>query len=224
MCIVSFVLDKDKFILTFNRDENPFRESEKPNWRSFGQQMVFCPVDHNAGGTWIGYNRLIIACLQNGAFVKHTRTSPYKKSRGQILKEVLISNDYKVLINNYDFTGIEPFTMCVFDSQIKILSIYVFDGQTLDKRISDLQNPELLLSCTLYDEEAHQSVLNDFIKCNKESDSLFSFHKDRRIGSIKNQFTRVVSTVSVTQFELENNQFKCMYYDALKNQTFKIIE
>ncbi len=213
MCIVSFVKSPDRFTLTFNRDESKSRMSLPPKWRKIGSSKIFCPIDNVAGGTWIGYNRNIIACLQNGAFFKHERTPPYLKSRGILLKEVLSESLEIDSIKVNKFIGMEPFTMCIYDIKKEYLSIHIFDGNNTIKQVSDLKNPILIASSTLYSEIASNHLLSDFQMIQKDSESLFNFHKARTIGSEKNKFTDKVDTVSITQMVLDKGHFSCQYFE-----------
>jgi uncharacterized protein with NRDE domain len=85
MCIVSFVSGKDKFIVTFNRDEDPAREFDAPVMHP--GKDIFSPLDKLAGGTWIGCNKKSLMCLQNGGRDRHRRELPYARSRGVMLME-----------------------------------------------------------------------------------------------------------------------------------------
>jgi uncharacterized protein with NRDE domain len=222
MCIVSFVLEKEKFILTFNRDEAPGRPSGKPEWRDFGDRMVFCPIDKSAGGTWIGYNKSIIACLQNGGSTKHQRTPPYRKSRGLIMKELLGSQSHHNFIEKYDLEKIEPFTLSLFETSDKTLTFYIFDGKGITKKKDKLDKPAIVASSTLYDPDARRSIADEFTCLPKNPMSLLNFHKERRIGSPKNRFTSVVSTISITQFEYMENTLNCTYIDFVEGKTFRL--
>ncbi|MDI1233235.1 MAG: NRDE family protein [bacterium] len=212
MCIVSFVKTSEEFILTFNRDERRGRSSEKPAWRNLESNPIFCPIDKVAGGTWIGYNRKIIACLQNGALEKHSRDLPYEISRGQILKDLLINNDIDSLLRYVKGHKIEPFTLSIYNLALKNLSIYRHDGIQITIETSDLLKPMLICSSTLYNNEAQNAINSEFRLVNFES--IFNFHDQMRIGSNKNKFTDLVDTVSITQFRYRNGTLNARYYDV----------
>src|ERR1044071_8889387 len=114
MCTVSFVpLSNQSFILTSNRDEAVARGLasapaiiEKENYR------LVCPVDPLASGTWIAASNYgDVICLLNGAFKRHRHQPPYRKSRGLVVMDYFDAGDPKKFSDEYDLTGIEPFTM-----------------------------------------------------------------------------------------------------------------
>ena len=132
MCTVTYLpLGNNDFILTSNRDEQPARETIEPKeYIEDGVSLTY-PKDLLAGGTWIGLsdkNRLV--CLLNGGFESYEREASYKMSRGVIVKAILKSDDFESYINNFDFNGIEPFTIVLVDwnAELKIYEL-VWDGK-----------------------------------------------------------------------------------------------
>lgn len=218
MCIASFVLDNEKFILTFNRDESSERTSLPPEFRTKNNFTVLCPLDQLGGGTWIGYNEKIVACLQNGAFEKHVRKPFYSKSRGLILLDILSQPFHEDALHDIDLTNVEPFTLSVFQPGSTILTILRHDGEILNKERMDLSLPAIIASSTLYDHEARTFILQDFNKVEKTQEQLFLFHENYRIGGQKNQFTDRVTTVSITQFIVEKSKVSCTYFDTKSDQ------
>lgn len=113
MCTLTFVpLENNNFILTSSRDEQKTRKnSELPSFITLNQTKILRPVDGDAGGSWIGISEKgRTLCLLNGAFQKHTRNTPYRKSRGIILME-LLAMDSATEIETYNFDKIESFTL-----------------------------------------------------------------------------------------------------------------
>ncbi len=113
MCTLTFVpLENKNFLLTSSRDEQKTRKnSELPSFTTLNNTKILRPVDGDAGGSWIGItDKGRTLCLLNGAFQKHNRNTPYRKSRGIILMELLAANSEKE-IENYDFDKIESFTL-----------------------------------------------------------------------------------------------------------------
>ena len=117
MCTVTYIpLGKNEFILTSNRDESPFRKTVPPETYIENKVKLTYPKDEVAGGTWIGLsdkNRLV--CLLNGGFEKHKRVTNYKMSRGIIVKQLIKVENAVDFIKNFDFKGIEPFTIVLGD-------------------------------------------------------------------------------------------------------------
>lgn len=215
MCIVSFVKSQDEFILTFNRDERKGRESEPPSWRSFNEKLIYCPLDKEAGGTWIGYNHEIIACLQNGSYEKHIRQLPYEVSRGKVLLELLLTNDFKAFKQQVINKKIEPFTLSIYSIDSSQLSVYRCSEKNISIEEFSLKNPVVICSSTLYNSMAQQTIEGAFSHLEWSAKSIFDFHDERRIGEDKNRFTNLVDTVSITQFVFKNGQLSGTYYDPL---------
>src|SRR6476661_1017772 len=122
MCTVSFVpISESHFILTSNRDEGISRGlASAPEIIEKEKYRILCPVDPLASGTWIAasdYGDLI--CLLNSAFKKHKQQPPYRKSRGLVVMDYFDFADPGKFVNEYDLSGIEPFTMVMVHHQPK---------------------------------------------------------------------------------------------------------
>jgi hypothetical protein len=52
-----------------------------------------------------------MVCLLNGGFETHIRNTPYKMSRGVIVKKTSLEEDVVSFIPTFNFKGIEPFTL-----------------------------------------------------------------------------------------------------------------
>lgn len=224
MCIVSFYKAEHNFYLTFNRDERKGRPSSEPQWHIYNHQSVYCPLDLEANGTWIGYNTHLIACLQNGAETKHERKLPYDLSRGILLKTLLSSNDLNILKDSINRYKIEPFTLSVYQIKSETLNIYIYDGSSIKLEISDLRQPIIISSSTLYDINAKQAITEAFKTVDSNKDSIFNFHEAMRIGKPLNHFTNLVDTVSITQFSFEDGRLASRYYDCLQDHYYNYRE
>src|SRR3954447_19258865 len=119
MCTVTFIPLKDRVILTSNRDEKYSRKQALPPQQFyFNGGTIIYPQDADAGGTWVAINEDgNAAVLLNGAFVKHTPMPPYKKSRGQVLLEVIQTDRPVRSFVRTDLTHIEPFTLVIIDNK-----------------------------------------------------------------------------------------------------------
>ncbi len=215
MCIVSFVIDDNKFILTFNRDESALRPATAPHWINEGGKQIFAPIDNSKGGTWIGFNGKRIFCLQNGAFEKHIRHTPYRMSRGILLKQLLLEELMMEDLNSKILDNIEPFTLSAFDKDTCLLDVLRFDSQTVTRNQYSPQSGIVICSATLYDSEARAIIQKRFNDLpDKHAEELMNFNKQHRIGSANNTFTTVVPTVSITQFIWDNAGIHSRYYDC----------
>jgi hypothetical protein len=146
MCTLTFLpLDDGSAIITSNRDEAPGRKTKFPKLYDHSGVAHVYPKDEKAGGTWIGisgHKRLI--GLLNGGFTAHTPLGNYRKSRGLVVLDLLTCPDFNTSIKQYDFMGIEPFTMIVYRwEDTPGLTQIVWDG-------SDLHAVERELSASIW--------------------------------------------------------------------------
>lgn len=217
MCILTLFKQKDKIIFTFNRDEQLARPSESPKWIN---SSVFCPLDSLKGGTWIGYNKNSLICLQNGGIENHVRLPQYSISRGIMLLNLLKNQDFdiqKALINQQ----VEPFTISQLNLISNELMVYVYNGMELTLKKISFNNGYVNCSSTLYNSVAKHEISKYFLEKSKQEfdeNDVLKWHKKMMIGTDFNQFTNKVNTVSICQFVISFNSSKCMYFDVKENQ------
>jgi hypothetical protein len=116
MCTVTFIPTAAGVHLTSNRDEqaNRGRALDPAYFYGNGYKLIF-PGDPDAGGSWIALKDNGDALvLLNGAFIKHLRKPPYRRSRGLVLLDVIKAEDPGQCFNEMDLEGIEPFTLVLF--------------------------------------------------------------------------------------------------------------
>ncbi|MCX7744465.1 MAG: NRDE family protein [Flavobacteriales bacterium] len=158
MCTVTYIPTRNGFFLTSNRDESPTRITETPKpyelWN--GLCHVVFPRDTQAGGSWIAMaSNGQVACLLNGAFIKHERQLPYRKSRGLILLEYFENYSPLQFAEQVDLHQIEPFTLLMIN-QDEFCELR-YDGSERHIRILDKAQPYIWSSATLYNlEESYQ--------------------------------------------------------------------
>jgi len=231
MCTVTFIPKKNgDFILTSNRDELPQRETLPPAiYKEDGIDLLY-PKDVVAGGTWIGLSsRERLVCLLNGGFVAHTRKPYYPKSRGLIVKELLIAKNAIDYLKETDFTDMEPFTIIMVDWQEK-LQLYqlVWDGEEKHLEKKNIQHT-IWNSAPLYTPEMtkmRKEWFSHFLD-NESLDSatILNFHRNAGVGDkhLDLQIDRgFLKTVSITQIEKKEN-IKRMYYNDLQKDTMRSV-
>ncbi|WP_338812307.1 NRDE family protein [Bernardetia sp. Wsw4-3y2] len=159
MCTLTFVpLENNNFLLTSSRDEQKTRKnSELPSFTKLNNKQILRPVDGDAGGSWIGITQTgRTLCLLNGAFQKHVRNTPYRKSRGIILME-LLAMDSENEIENYNFDKIESFTLIWIEKKNNAVSLteyrWVEEENKLYKKNVDTKYAYIWSSATLYTSE-----------------------------------------------------------------------
>jgi hypothetical protein len=224
MCTVTYLpTGKNEFILTSNRDVPYTREkaNEPQVYKEEGVALNY-PKDGEAGGTWIGTsskNRLI--CLLNGGFYYHTSRSTYKKSRGLVVKELLMVDDIKKGIQEIDLNGIEQFTLTIVDWNNELdLFEFVWDGTK--KHLKKMkQEPQIWSSATLYDRDVKKLRKEWFAdwQDNNEmtQEAILNFHKTAGIGdpAIDIKMDRKIGgTVSITSV-LKEGEVVSMNYESI---------
>ncbi len=227
MCTVTYIpQSNNNFILTSNRDEAAGRTTLAPSFYDIdGVKMLF-PKDAVAGGSWIGLSeksRLI--CLLNGGFENHIRIENYKMSRGIVVKELLKADNLATAIENFDYKGIEPFTIVAVDWQNTLIATeLVWDGYKAHITVLD-DTPKIWSSSTLYDATMKEKRRNWFSVFSETTDwspqALFDFHTTAGEGDahIDLRMNRgLLKTVSVTQVEKNDEECTMTYHDFQKDE------
>ncbi len=226
MCTVTIIpIGNNDFVLTTNRDEAPDRVSLVPDFYSIDDTKLLFPKD-KMGGTWIGISeKKRVVCVLNGGFVKHEQQASYRKSRGVVANDFMISDDVVATIESYNLNDIEPFTIVIADwnTNLKFYEL-VWDGKY--KHFIELPfDSRIWSSCTLYTEgmqrERQQWFENFEAVYDLNADSLLEFHKKTDVnnmdyGVVMNR--GFVKTTSVTQVEKLGNTIS-MRYENIDNKT-----
>ncbi|OWY23210.1 hypothetical protein C7N43_15165 [Sphingobacteriales bacterium UPWRP_1] len=225
MCTLTYLpLNKHSFIATSNRDEQPGRAANglTLTHNNNGVQLLY-PKEPQAGGTWLATandNRL--ACILNGAFERHHRNPPYRRSRGLLLLDYFDYPDTSDFLDNYDFTQIEPFTLVLYDKGN--LTEMRWDGEM--QYIQSLQPdlPYIWSSATLYTPEARALRNLWFTQWLNENHpftvpQILQFHttagKDNATnGLVMNRFN-MVKTISITSILKTATAFEWLYKDLV---------
>ena len=172
MCTVTiFSKGNNDFVLTSNRDEAPNRTTLLPKFYEVSKTKLLFPKDKVAGGSWIGVSeKQRVLCVLNGGFKAHERKGSYRLSRGVVLKDLLVADNLDKVIKDYNFQGVEPFTLVIVEWNSKIeFKELVWDGE--NKHFSNLPlEPRIWSSSSLYNSEMKKERLqwcDDFKKENE---------------------------------------------------------
>lgn len=211
MCTLTYLpLGNEQFIISTNRDESPLRaKTEFPFYRQHPGKNIIYPKDPLAGGTWIATtDNGVSVCLLNGANEPHDHNPPYKMSRGIMLLEAIECIKPDEFFKNFNFEGIEPFTMVVLfhDPQLIILE-FKWDGAKKYLKKINPAKPQIWASAQLYNETAiinRKKWFKQWLKNNKTFSmaSIKDFHKNAGSGDLQNDLIMdrgEVKTVSITQ-------------------------
>ena len=227
MCTVTFIPQGETgFILTSNRDESPLRAAKEMAYKKLenGVEMHF-PKDAKAGGTWIAAsNDHRLVCILNGAFVKHKHEPPYRLSRGIMALEFFEYHSAIDFFENYEFEGIEPFTLIVVEKGN--LFDFRWDGNESHLQMLDNQESHIWSSSPLYPPEMQkkrQQVFYDWLTEQKEisKEDILHLHLNGGVGDPENDFVmnrmNIVRTVSITSLAYENGAFSMAFYDLTED-------
>lgn len=228
MCTVTYLPKADGgFIFTTNRDESPLRSPESLDTAMMrGTQLLF-PRDTAAGGTWViaGSNG-IVACILNGAFLKHKHQPPYRRSRGLMALDFFSMDSVQAFVRQYTFEGMEPFTMLVIRSG-QVTDIR-WDEKKLSVQEKDATRPQVWSSPTLYTPEMQHKREEWFKNWLKDQDTfeqgaILHWHRTAGEGDPENDVvmnrSNIVRTVSITSIEATLQQLDLTYHDLLRQQT-----
>ncbi len=228
MCTVTWIPDgSGGHFLTSNRDEAPHRAALQLTHRltELGETLHY-PVDSGAGGSWICFSdqgRAI--CLLNGARRKHKHSPPYRRSRGLVVLDAFLEQDFQAFLQNYALDGIEPFTMILADQTgAKVL---VWNGRKKEIEPIPTGVTRIWSSSTLYPypvRRRRRNLFEQFLKRNArpDIDQILAFHHletgDRHNDFIMNREDRV-RTISVTAAHLSSKNPYWIHKDLLHQQT-----
>jgi uncharacterized protein with NRDE domain len=222
MCTVTFLpLDNRDFIITSNRDESPGRDTFAPALYTIHTIPVYFPKDSRAGGTWFAtaQNGHTVVLL-NGADKKHTRTLPYRKSRGLVMLDYYLYNDTNAYARQYNFDNIEPFTLVIANAKQGSLFQLMWDGDAVSLAEKDFTKPHIWSSATLYTEEARRLRrlwFDEWLEKNKTYtvENISNFHHFGGTGDIYNDIVmnrdNRVRTVSITSLEKRGGTARLLY-------------
>jgi hypothetical protein len=224
MCTVVFIPGENKQYFASLRDENPLRaKAITPEKYTENDVSYLSPVDSEAGGSWIGVNTNgILIILLNGGFKSHEKKKFYRKSRGLIVKELLLSAMPVIEWSIMDMDGIEPYTLIV--AADKNLFRLVWDGEKKHRFNLDMERAHIFSSSTLYNAQARayrQEMFESWIDMNPPVTKLslldfFNTSTDKQNGFIIDRDGKM-KTLSYTFVEIDPQVSTVMDYYNLHN-------
>lgn len=223
MCTVSYLPLEEGYILTSNRDEwNKRARALTPKaYHLFGQEITF-PKDPQANGTWIAYSADFTLCLLNGAFVKHQHKPPYRISRGLVLLDFFQYLSVDRYVAEYNFDGVESFTLIIKSNTDKQLEELRWDGQHIHRNKLNNQETYIWSSATLYTDEVIQEREQWFSKWLTEhqvykQEDIINFHRFAGKGDSNNDVIMKrdngVQTLSISSIIMHQGKLNMSYLD-----------
>ncbi len=218
MCTVSYVPTDKGFIFTSNRDELENRDCLAPKWYNLNYLLCY-PKDTQAQGTWIACTpQGKVACLLNGAFVKHVRKNNYRKSRGLIVLESFDFASFSDFVEQIDLQDIEPFTLVLVENE-NLIELK-WDGEQKYIQYLHPQNAHIWSSATLYPKTIAQKK-EQFFKQNLThlANPILQIHQSKPFENANENFIsdfgNGLKTVSITQITVEEKQVNFAYYPII---------
>lgn len=236
MCVLTYIPIANKgFILTSNRDEAVSREAATPPKKYIIHgHHVFFPKDPRGGGTWIASSGEITLCLLNGGTIKHIPQPPYRQSRGKVILDFFKFSTLNTFIDDYNFTGIEPFTLVIIQNTHElIINELKWNGETLSNTTIDTSKPRIWSSVTLYSPEIikmREQWFTDFLQQPLNPEKVLNFHQYAGVGDIRNDIrinrNNILKTLSTTQYVINEKLFTIYYEDLMTNKkyNYRVIE
>jgi hypothetical protein len=236
MCTVTYLpFNQREFILTSNRDEDIERPAALPfkEYKVHGRS-VFFPKDPRANGTWIAYDvKGYTLCLLNGASEKHSVKTTYKKSRGLVLLDFYNYNEPGNFASQYDFKGIEPFTLIMAYSCSDTDKVRLYELKWDEIKSSLIKHdsalPQIWSSVTLYDEEtikARRAWFDTWLSKhdNYKADDILFFHHFAGTGDKENDLLLnrgQKQTVSISCITKQLSHTDIIYEDLINKKLVK---
>lgn len=231
MCTVTYLPTGQGFILTHNRDEAPARSAPRIIRETRTTGALLFPKDAKAGGTWIAASKEPrVACLLNGAFIKHRHQPPYRRSRGLLLLDFFDWPNPDAFFEQYDLHDIEPFTFLYFAPD-QIVE-FRWDGQTRHLAALPPEAPHFWCSATLYPSDMQvrrEQVFQQWLQ-RQPSDAarnrpanILRLHRTGSVGDLENDYVmnreNRVRTVSITQVVQRGRGLRMRYWDLLEGNS-----
>jgi len=227
MCTVTYIPnDSGSFILTHNRDESIKRVIASPPLKKMigGIKHIF-PVDPQGMGTWIGASEQgRVASLLNGGHSGHKHNPPYKHSRGLIIPAYFKYPSFIDFYNDFDFTGLEPFTLLVFEGG-QIFETILDESQVRYRELNP-EKPFIYSSSTLYSENTRANRNIEFLEWyllteNKNQKNILDFHKAHFFENEKDKSKvkggHILKTVSITSISNSPDIVHFDYFDMVND-------
>jgi hypothetical protein len=227
MCTVTYLPSSSGYFLTSNRDEKNTRaRAFLPSVHQVNGIPLIFPKDADAGGTWIVLKENGDAlCLLNGAFENFISKDFYKTSRGRIVLDIAITDNFIQSFAEINLLDTAPFTLVVINN--KQLFECRWDGERKYCKLLDNDVSHIWSSATLYDAAQQDKRKNWFKQWQKNNEvptqkDLFHFHTNTGDGNMEDDLIMnrndTYFTVSITGIAVNNNDCQMQYQDIIHHE------
>ncbi len=234
MCTVTYLpLHREGFLLTSTRDEKIQRQPAiPPKQFEAGESRIYYPRDPDAQGTWIATSLGEYSlCLLNGGIFPHQSNPPYRMSRGHIILDFFGHGNPDSFKAEYNFEGIEPFTLLIMGFESRSLDEMIWDGNQVHHQKLNPEIPNIWSSVTLYSEDIitkRQDWFHEWLLTNPDfhTENVVNFHKKAGTGNpdIDILMNRDhVRTVSITSVYRSNILYGMYYEDMIEKKVTHMI-
>ncbi len=228
MCTVSFVPSGNSYFFTSSRDEQADRPlALLPGLYEMNGHQVIYPKDPKGGGSWIAVNDSgQVVVLLNGAIKAHRPEPGYRKSRGLVVLDLIEQDAVVDAFEDYVCTGIEPFTVILFDE--KNLWCGRWDGQMKWLEALNSQKPQIWSSVTLYGADMireRENWFKEWLATHPHPGTLdiIRFHQKGGNGDSRNSILmnrdEQIFTNSISLVRLGNESASFRYLDLRRGET-----
>lgn len=133
MCTVSWWRNGSDYGLLFNRDESRKRlDAIAPRVHNEGSCWYLCPIDADAGGTWVFVNQFgLIGCLLNN-YPSQRIAVPKAVSRGLLLKSLGCQQDIdsvQTAVTEMRLMSYQAFFLLIMHA--RSMNLFAWDGSRL---------------------------------------------------------------------------------------------
>lgn len=232
MCTISTIPLKDEFVITFNRDEREFRQSNDfISIENTGGKKIIYAKDPLAGGSWFAVDSQgNAAVLFNGGFKAHRKLPQYRISRGKLLLLCISAKNPLHFLQEIELSGIEPFSVLLYTKRKLRRITWTGNG----KYFTELQHDKMHIfsSCTIYHEEIQKMrrewLQNYFQTSPIHPDTIINFHTSHNADDPENGLVidrrDGCKTISISQMVLGHEGVKILHINTItgKKSTAKL--
>jgi len=227
MCTITYIPTESGYIVTQNRDESPLREKAVfPVKETINKESIIFPKDPEGSGSWfVSAKHGLTVCIMNAIYHPNKTSADFKHSRGLVPLHYLEYESNEQFIKDYDFKGIQGFTLVVC-SQENVNEIHWDENKVTHQSFSPA--PLIFQSNPLYtaEQKAKRKLwFENWLDVN-DSTKILEFHKAKKQENLAESILmdrHFVRTISITQRAFLSNSDEIQYAEVENLNNFKKI-